>query len=209
MNLHEALKLCHIEPWVEIGEDCVIHPFSYFGKFPSVSPSIARQGPWIRSLSIGAGTEIGPHATLYSGATIGSRCLIGDGANIREGAKIGNRCIIGTNVTINYGAELEDDVRVQTGSFVTDGCKVGRGTFIGINVTMCSDSRRQLADYVYEGSNPPIIGRGCLIGSGSIILPGVTIGNGAVIGAGSLITKDVPPGSTTLPAPSRVIAWQK
>lgn len=36
------------------------------------------------------------------------------------------------------------------------------------------------------------IGNGVWIGSGAVILPGVTIGDYAVIGAGSIVTKDVP-----------------
>jgi acetyltransferase-like isoleucine patch superfamily enzyme len=38
---------------------------------------------------------------------------------------------------------------------------------------------------------PVRIKRGAYIGSGSIILPGVTIGERAVIGAGSVVTRDV------------------
>ena len=34
--------------------------------------------------------------------------------------------------------------------------------------------------------------KGCLIGMGSIILPGVVVGEGAIIAAGSLVTKDIP-----------------
>ena len=34
--------------------------------------------------------------------------------------------------------------------------------------------------------------KGCLIGMGSIILPGVVVGEGSIIAAGSLVTKDIP-----------------
>lgn len=51
--------------------------------------------------------------------------------------------------------------------------------------------------------NPPIpetpcagrdilIGAGCFIGSGAIILGNVTIGDNAIIGAGAVVTKDIP-----------------
>lgn len=35
------------------------------------------------------------------------------------------------------------------------------------------------------------IGNRVWIGSGAIILPGITIGDGSIIGAGSVVTKDV------------------
>ena len=36
------------------------------------------------------------------------------------------------------------------------------------------------------------LGKRVWIGSGAIVLPGVTIGDNSVIGAGSVVTKDVP-----------------
>ena len=37
-----------------------------------------------------------------------------------------------------------------------------------------------------------VIGRDCFLGTGSIVLGGVTIGNGAIVGAGSVVTRDIP-----------------
>ena len=199
-----ARQPCYIEQWVEFGKGCIVHPFTYIGKFPSISSSLARHGHWVKSLSIGDETEIGPHSTIYSGVDIGHHCLIGDGAIIREESTICNRCIIGAHVCINYAVEIADDVRIQTGSFVTDGCKIGKGTFIGINVTMMSDNNP--LDYKFAGSNPPIIGERCLIGSGSILMAGVHIGDDAVIGAGSLIASNIPAKATVIAQRARVMA---
>jgi acetyltransferase-like isoleucine patch superfamily enzyme len=43
------------------------------------------------------------------------------------------------------------------------------------------------------------------IGSGAVILCGVTIGEGAMVGAGSVVTKDVPPCTTVAGNPARII----
>ena len=49
------------------------------------------------------------------------------------------------------------------------------------------------------------IGRNCVIGVNSIILPGVTIGNHCVVAAGSVVTKDVPSNSLVAGNPAKVL----
>ncbi len=43
------------------------------------------------------------------------------------------------------------------------------------------------------------------IGTGSILLPGVTVHEGAVIGAGAVVTKDVPPYSLAVGVPAKIV----
>jgi UDP-2-acetamido-3-amino-2,3-dideoxy-glucuronate N-acetyltransferase len=45
--------------------------------------------------------------------------------------------------------------------------------------------------------------RGASIGSGAVILAGVTIGEGAMIGAGAVVTKDVPDHTIAKGVPAR------
>ena len=52
---------------------------------------------------------------------------------------------------------------------------------------------------------PTVIRRGASLGSGAVILCGVTIGENALVGAGSVITKDVPAGKVVVGNPARVI----
>ncbi|OJD30949.1 maltose o-acetyltransferase [Diplodia corticola] len=54
-------------------------------------------------------------------------------------------------------------------------------------------------------ANPVTIEDDCWIGGGVIIMPGVRIGRGCVIGAGSVVTKDVPPEHVAYGNPARVI----
>ena len=58
----------------------------------------------------------------------------------------------------------------------------------------------------WNSAAPSTIGSNVWIGSGAIILPGVSIGDDAVIGAGSVVTRDVPPGATAVGNPARVRA---
>jgi acetyltransferase-like isoleucine patch superfamily enzyme len=43
------------------------------------------------------------------------------------------------------------------------------------------------------------------IGTGAIILPGVTIGRGAVVAAGAVVTRNVPPKTLVGGVPARVL----
>ena len=87
------------------------------------------------------------------------------------------------NVFINSGCHFQD----QGGIFI------GEGTFIGHNVILAT-LNHDMNPYTRADIHPkPIhIGKRVWIGSGAIVLPGVTIGDNSVIGAGSVVTKDVP-----------------
>ena len=73
------------------------------------------------------------------------------------------------------------------------GIEIGADTNISSHVKMITGSH-DVDDPMFEGEFLPIrVGEHCWIGTGAIILQGVTIGDGAVIAAGAVVTKDVPP----------------
>ena len=47
--------------------------------------------------------------------------------------------------------------------------------------------------------------KNCAIGTGTIVMPGVTVGEGAVVGAGSLVTKDIPAWTIAVGRPAKVL----
>ena len=49
------------------------------------------------------------------------------------------------------------------------------------------------------------LGKGCSTGTGTLIMPGVSIGEGAIIGAGSLVTKDIPAWTIAIGRPAKVV----
>ena len=53
--------------------------------------------------------------------------------------------------------------------------------------------------------NPVRLKRSSGIGTGSILLPGVTVHEGAMIGAGAVVTGDIPPNSLAVGVPARVV----
>lgn len=54
-------------------------------------------------------------------------------------------------------------------------------------------------------TKPIVIGNDCWVGSGVIIMPGLTIGDRAVIGAGAVVTKDVADGEVVQGIPARLV----
>lgn len=52
------------------------------------------------------------------------------------------------------------------------------------------------------------IGNDVWIGTGAIVLGGVTVGNGAVIGAGAVVTRDVPPYAVVGGVPAKLIRYR-
>jgi UDP-2-acetamido-3-amino-2,3-dideoxy-glucuronate N-acetyltransferase len=51
----------------------------------------------------------------------------------------------------------------------------------------------------------PTLRRGCSIGAGAVLLPGITIGEYAIVGAGAVVSYDVPPRKVAVGNPARVV----
>ena len=47
--------------------------------------------------------------------------------------------------------------------------------------------------------------KGCLVGTHTLIMPGVTVGEGAIVGAYSLVTKDIPAWTIAVGRPAKVV----
>jgi len=75
-----------IEPDVTIGNGCEIFPGTYIGKEPKGAGATARNLEFVRQVTIGANSCVGPNAVIYCDVQIGESVLVGDCASIREKA---------------------------------------------------------------------------------------------------------------------------
>lgn len=131
---------------------------------------------------------------LY-GCTIGDGTKVGTFVEIQKNSAIGSRCKISSHTFICEGVTIEDEVFVGHGVMFTND-REPRAT--------AGDGKLQTeADWKVI---PTLVKRRASIGSGAVILCGVTIGEGAMVGAGAVVTRDVPAGVTVAGVPARVLA---
>ncbi|WP_419954799.1 serine O-acetyltransferase [Neobacillus niacini] len=104
------------------------------------------------------------------------------GIEIHPGAKIGRRLFIdhGMGVVIGETCEIGDNVTVFQG------------------VTLGGTGKE-------KGKRHPTIKDNALIATGAKVLGSITIGENSKIGAGSVVLKEVPPNSTVVGVPGRVV----
>jgi len=108
------------------------------------------------------------------------------GIEIHPGAKIGKRFFIdhGMGVVIGETAEVGDDVTLYHG--VTLG---------GVSLN--------------KGKRHPTVGNNVIIGAGAKILGPFTVGKNSKVGSNSVVVKEVPPNSTVVGIPGRVVTDEK
>jgi acetyltransferase-like isoleucine patch superfamily enzyme len=132
----------------------------------------------------------------------------GEGAEFRAGAyAIGcSKISLGRRVVIRPGSMLFADPRENgAGIVIEDDVMIGSAVHIYVHNHRFDDPGRPIIDQGHLDSAPVTLKRGCWIGAGAIILPGVTVGENAVVGAGSVVVKDVETRTVVAGNPARLI----
>lgn len=106
---------------------------------------------------------------------------------------------IGKNVFINQQCLFVADEKITIGDNVSIGF---RCLFITSNNSVFLDP---ISKKRFHYNEPIVIERDVWIGSGAIILPGVTIGKGSVVAAGAVVTRNVPRETLVGEVPARII----
>lgn len=144
--------------------------------------------------SIGEGTNVWAFAHVMAGARVGKRCNIGDHAFVESGAVVGNNVTLKNQTLVWEGITIEDDV------------------FVGPRVVFSNDRyprsprmERSKVRYERKGNwlERTLVRRGCSIGAGATVCPGVELGCYSMVAAASVVTKDVRPYSLVMGTPAR------
>ena len=129
---------------------------------------------------------------LY-GCSIGDDSKVGAFVEMQKGVTVGRLCKISSHSFLCEGVAIEDEVFVGHGVlFIND--REPRATADGTLQTE--------ADWAVV---PTRVCRGASIGSGAVIMCGVTVGERALVGAGAVVTRDVPPDTVVAGVPARVL----
>jgi acetyltransferase-like isoleucine patch superfamily enzyme len=129
---------------------------------------------------------------LY-GCEIGDETKVGSFVEMQKNAKVGARCKISSHTFICEGVTIEDEVFVGHGvMFIND--REPRAAIDG-----------KLQTEAHWAVIPTRVCRGASIGSGAVIMCGLTIGEEALVGAGAVVTKDVAAGAVVAGVPARFV----
>lgn len=108
--------------------------------------------------------------------------------------------------------------RFFTGIEIHPGAKIGKGLFIDHGMGVVIGETTEIGDNVTiyqgvtlggtgkeKGKRHPTIGNNVIIAAGAKVLGSITVGDNAKIGAGAVVIRPVPPNSTVVGVPGRVV----
>lgn len=164
-----------------VNEKPILGDFDWLsGKAQSIVAVCGVGAPELRLRMIKKAAEVNiPFITLIHPSAILTRWVeIGEGTIITAGCILTNQIKIGSHVHLNLD------------------CTVGHDAILDDFVT--------LAPGVHV-SGRVHLGEGCYVGTGANIIERVQLGKWSIVGAGSTIVNDVPPNTTVVGVPGKVI----
>jgi maltose O-acetyltransferase len=125
---------------------------------------------------------------------------VGEGTEIRPPLRVdyGRQISVGARTFVNFGLVALDVAAITIGDDVQ----------IGSNVQLLTPTHPVEPEprrAKWEAAKPITIGDNVWLGSGVIVLPGVTIGADTVVGAGAVVTRDLPAHVVAVGNPARIV----
>lgn len=118
------------------------------------------------------------------------------------GCRIGDNCMVGPFCEIQSDVEIGEGTLIESHSFICSKVRIGKNSFIGHGVMFINDRHpvhREAKDW-----QEVVLEDNVIIGSNATIFP-CRIGKGAVIGAGSVVLNDVEKYKTVAGNPAKMI----
>jgi len=150
-------------------------------------------GEWYRihpGVKFGENVRIGENVVIEDGCEIGDNCLIGHNVVMRPRVKIGNNTMIGHGTVFEGDAWTGNNITIHSQCHITQYVIIEDQTFIGPGTILINTYRISHGRSFPARLRGPHVGYGCRVGSGSVLMPGVTLGREVVIGANATVTRD-------------------
>jgi UDP-2-acetamido-3-amino-2,3-dideoxy-glucuronate N-acetyltransferase len=152
--------------------------------------------PISKDVKLGEGVEIHhPELVNLYGCEVGNGTRIGTFVEIQKNAVVGSRCKISSHSFICEGVTIEDEVFVGHGVM-----------FINTIEPRATVEGRLQTEKDWQ-CVPTLVKRGASLGSGVVIMGGITIGKNAMVGAGAVVTSDVPDNAVVVGVPAKVTRY--
>lgn len=155
---------------------------------------------------LGKNVRISDRAAIYDA----DRIEIGDNSRIDDFCVISGRIRIGRNVHIAIFCNVAggtEGVTMCDFSGLAYGCQVFSQSDDYSGTTLTNPTVP--AEFKRETKKAVFIGRHCIVGTSSLIFPGVTLGDGCSVGAMSMVTKSTEEWSVYFGIPARKLKDRK
>jgi UDP-2-acetamido-3-amino-2,3-dideoxy-glucuronate N-acetyltransferase len=188
---------------VLLGHGAVVEAGAVVGKIARLAAHSRHPRVGAGPVRIGDGAVVCTHAVVYVDVTIGAGSIAGDNSVLREGTRMGEQSVVGRSCGTAPGVHIGSRVRVQAGSGLAPDSVIEDDVFIGPGFISLDDDTAGHWQSSEQGPRGVILRRGCRIGGGVTVMPGVEIGEDALVAAGSLVTGDVAAHSLVMGRPAR------
>lgn len=112
------------------------------------------------------------------------------------------------NALVSPSAEVGVGTVLMPGVIINANTRVGRACIVNTAASLDHDTMLEDGVQICPGvrsAGTVRYGAGAFVGTGAVIIPGVSIGASAVVGAGAVVIRDVPEGATVVGNPARVV----
>lgn len=188
---------------------------------------LAREGYHIRAFLDDKYDDLSLQDGVFKGPVSAAQQLLGELEELKFVIAIGNNrtrqavvsrlnladacylTLVHKTAVISPSAQIGQGTVVMANAVIQADAVIGRHAIVNTAAVIEHDNR--IGDYVHIAPGATLTGdvkvaEGAMIGAGATVIPGMTVGEWSVIGAGAAVVRPVPPHSTAVGTPAKVIS---